>query len=277
VDLLPMVHEMRRRGIRVDQSATEQARDYCLQKRDAALTELSEKLATPTGMAEIASRKWLERTFDAHNIDYRRWRTKKGNPSFKTGKTGWMAVHPHWLPQLIATANKYEKAGSTFLEKHILNHLIDGRIYAEINPFRSEDGGARSSRFSYSDPPLQQMPSRDEELGPLIRRAFLSEENEFWCDADCSQQEFRFLVHHAAIRNLPGANEAVERYRTNPSTDFHKLVGEITGSHRKDAKNVNFAKIYGASPRKFAEMIGGEIPHILGMRPHFAAAAPTPH
>ena len=34
VDLLPMVHEMRRRGIRVDQSAAEQARDYCLQKRD---------------------------------------------------------------------------------------------------------------------------------------------------------------------------------------------------------------------------------------------------
>ena len=35
VDLLPMVHEMRRRGIRVDQSAAEQARDYCLQKRDS--------------------------------------------------------------------------------------------------------------------------------------------------------------------------------------------------------------------------------------------------
>ena len=30
VDLLPMVHEMRRRGLRVDQDAAEQARDYCL-------------------------------------------------------------------------------------------------------------------------------------------------------------------------------------------------------------------------------------------------------
>jgi hypothetical protein len=44
VDLLPMVHAMRRRGIRVDQRAAEQARDYCLQKRDAALAELSEEL-----------------------------------------------------------------------------------------------------------------------------------------------------------------------------------------------------------------------------------------
>ena len=56
VDLLPMVHEMRRRGLRVDQSAAEQARDYCLQKRDRALTELSEQLGSLVGMAEIASK-----------------------------------------------------------------------------------------------------------------------------------------------------------------------------------------------------------------------------
>ena len=55
VDLLPMVLEMRRRGIRIDQSAAEQARDYCLQKRDAALAELSDKLGTPVSMHEIAS------------------------------------------------------------------------------------------------------------------------------------------------------------------------------------------------------------------------------
>jgi len=65
VDLLPMVHEMRRRGIRAHQNAAEQARDYCLQKRDQALAELSEQLAATTGMEEIASRKWLVQTFDA--------------------------------------------------------------------------------------------------------------------------------------------------------------------------------------------------------------------
>src|SRR5262249_25965440 len=66
VDLLPMVLEMRRRGIRIDQSAAEQGRDYCLQKRDRALTELSDQLGTPVSMHEIASPKWKARTFDAH-------------------------------------------------------------------------------------------------------------------------------------------------------------------------------------------------------------------
>jgi len=135
VDLLPMVHEMRRRGIRAHQSKAEQGRDECLQKRDRALAELSDQLGTHVSMAEIASSKWKEQTFDAHKISYPR--TVKGNPSFKAGKLGWMAAHPHWLPRLIAIVNKYHFAGSTFLQGHILEHLIGERVYGEINPHRS--------------------------------------------------------------------------------------------------------------------------------------------
>ena len=100
------------------------------------------------------------------------------------------------------------------------------------------------------------MPSRDKELGPLIRSVFLPEEGEVWCKPDISQQEFRFVVHHAVVRNLPGAKEAAERYRNDPDADFHAIVAEITGLDRDMAKAVNFAKIYGAGVKKFAEMIG---------------------
>src|SRR6516225_10864743 len=99
-------------------------------------------------MTEIASKKWLVKTFDAYRINYPR--TKKGNPSFKGGNLGWMHMHPHWLPQLIATANKYNFAGKTFLDAHILGHLIGDRVYAEIHPHRSDNGGTVSTRFSYS-------------------------------------------------------------------------------------------------------------------------------
>ena len=44
VDLLPMVLEMRRRGIRIDVDAAERARDHLLAKRDAVFAEISEKL-----------------------------------------------------------------------------------------------------------------------------------------------------------------------------------------------------------------------------------------
>jgi DNA polymerase I-like protein with 3'-5' exonuclease and polymerase domains len=254
VDLLPMVLAMRRRGIRIDQSAAEQARDLLLQKRDAAFAELSNKLGMSVGMEEIGSPKWKAKAFDAHSISYPR--TKKGNPSFQAGKLGWMVKHPHWLPQLIAQASKYDAAATKFIQGHILEHLISGRIHAEIHPHKSDDGGAKSLRFSYSDPPLQQMPSRDKELAPLIRSCFLPEEGEIWAKPDISQQEFRLAVHYAVLRNLPRAKEAADRYRNDPHADFHADASEMTGLERDSAKATNFAKIFGAGPAKFAEMIG---------------------
>jgi Mesyanzhinovviridae DNA polymerase len=88
VALLPMVHEMRRRGIRIDTAAAEQRRDLLLKRRDAVLAELSEKLGANISMAEIGRTKWLATTFDQYKISYPR--TEKGNPSFTAGNTGWM-------------------------------------------------------------------------------------------------------------------------------------------------------------------------------------------
>ncbi len=205
-------------------------------------------------MDEINGRKWKEKTFEQYGITFPR--TEKGNPCFSAGKSGWMATHPHWLPQGIAIANKYEAAGTKFLEGHILNHIVGGRIHAEIHPFRADEGGTRSSRFSYSNPPLQQMPVRDKELGPLIRSVFLPEEGEIWCKPDQAQQEFRWLVGCAAKLGLRGSAEAVATYRDNPDADFHAMVAEMTGLDRDAAKSVNFAKIYGAGVKKLAEMTG---------------------
>ena len=251
VDLLPMVHEMRLRGIRIDQDAAERARDLLMQKRDATFAELSEKLGASVGMEEIGRTKWLAETFDQHSIAYPR--TTKGNPSFTLG---WMPKHAHWLPRLIVKADKYNNAAVKFLENYILGHTVNGRVHAEIHPHRSDEGGTRSLRFSYSHPPLQQVPAHDEELAPLIRGVFLPEDGEVWCKPDISQQEFRFIVHYAARHKLPKASEAVERYRADPNTDFHALVAEMTGIERQSAKNTNFAKAFGAGVRKFAEMIG---------------------
>ena len=60
-DLLPLVLEMRLRGIRVDLAAAEHARDLLLSKRDAVSTELSEKLDCRVSMHEIGRSKWLAR------------------------------------------------------------------------------------------------------------------------------------------------------------------------------------------------------------------------
>ena len=98
-----------------------------------------------------------------------------------------------------------------------------------IHPHRSDDGGARSLRFSYSAPPLQQMTAHDEELAPLIRGVFLPEEGEVWAKPDISQQEFRLIVHYAIKHGLRRAKEAADLYRNDPDTDFHQMVSDWTG------------------------------------------------
>ena len=183
-DMLPMVLEMRLRGIRVDLDAAERARDLLLRKRDAALAELSEKLGCAIGMHEIRPQAngWSRPSTGSESNIRAPKRATRPSPA---GKTGMDGGHAHWLPPLIATANKYNKAATEFLQKYIIDHAVNGRIHAEINPHRSEDNGTKSFRFSYSDPPLQQMPSRDEELAPLIRGVFLPEEGEIWAKPDC--------------------------------------------------------------------------------------------
>jgi DNA polymerase I-like protein with 3'-5' exonuclease and polymerase domains len=255
VDLLPMVLEMRRRGIRIDTAAAERARDLLLQRRDVVFAEISEKLGSAVSMAEIGRTKWLAENFDQHGISYPR--TEKGNPSFTAGNSGWMPHHPHWLPRLITKADKYNNAAANVLETFILGHVVNGRVHAEIHPHRSDEGGTRSLRFSYSDPPLQLMPARDKELASLIRGVFLPEEGEVWVKPDISQQEFRFVVHYAVRHKLSGAKEVAELYRSDPKTDVHKLVAKM-GSlelERDVAKAINYAKIFGAGVKRFAEMI----------------------
>jgi DNA polymerase I-like protein with 3'-5' exonuclease and polymerase domains len=253
-DLLPMVHEMRRRGIRIDTGAAEQARDLLLQKRDAVFADLADKLGSNVGMEEIGRTSWLATTFDRFDIKYPH--TEKGAPSFTAGSTGWMPHHPHWLPQLIVRADKYNNAAVNVLEMYILGHVVNGRIHAEIHPHRGESNGTKSFRFSYSNPPLQLMPSRDEELAPLIRGVFLPEEGEVWAKPDASQQEFRLLVHHGHEHGLRKAKEAAELYRVDPAADFHKFAAELTGLERACAKGANFGKIYGMGPDRFAATIG---------------------
>jgi len=178
---------------------------------------------------------------------------KDGQASFE--KT-FMANHPNWMPRAIYNIKHQHELADKFLRKFILDHQHKGRVYPSVNQFRSEAGGARSHRFSYSNPALQQMPSRDDKYAPLIRSCFIPEDGEQWASIDYRQQEYRLIVFVAEQNNCKKAKEAADRYRQDPDTDFHSYVAEITRLERRRAKDVNFATSYGAGLSKFMEMTG---------------------
>ena len=253
VELMPMVHAMRKRGIRVDTAHAEQVRDLMLAKRDAVLKQLSEKHGADVGMTAIRSDKQLAKICDGYGISYPR--TPKGNPSFTAGLSGWIDKSDHWLPLLVDRARKYDNSAK-FVENTI-DHTKNGRVYAEIHPHRSDVGGSRTSRFSYSHPALQQTPKHNEELAPLIRSLYLPEEGETWASCDLNQQEFRMIVHYSVRRKLPGAIEMRDEYIRNPRLDIHQAAADRSNGalNRQGGKGLNFGKFYGMGIESFAKRI----------------------
>ncbi len=247
-DLIPMIIHMRRRGVRIDTQRAPEARSRLLQRRNMHLSELSSKLSIGRAveMGDVLSPKFLEGVFRQENIPYSK--TALGNPSFKTDE---IEKIDHWLCEHIVGARKAHDAGEKFIGNYIQNFTHMGRIHSEARSTKT-----KTTRFAYSDPPLQQMPGRDPEVAGIIRGLFLPEPGEIWGALDYSQQEFRLMVHFAYVCKRLGAEEAVRMYNENPDTDFHDLAAEMTRLPRRKAKDVNFAKAFGAGKGKFALMTG---------------------
>lgn len=253
IDLVPMALAMRRRGIRVDESAAERVQADLRRRRQEVLDRLKDQLGVrraPT-MEELNSGLQLSRIFDSQGLSYPRT-PKTGVGSFKAE---WLEAQDHWLPSAVREARKLSDLSEKFIGQYILPSLHVGRVYAEIHLLRDGDSGTRSYRLSYSNPPLQQMPARDPELAPLIRGIFLPERDTLWGSADYSQQEPRLAVHLASICKIAGAAEAVEYYLRDPAADFHQMVSDLTGLSRGQAKIINLGLMYGMGLAKLARSL----------------------
>jgi DNA polymerase I-like protein with 3'-5' exonuclease and polymerase domains len=257
-DLMPITLKMKQRGIRVDTAKAHRLAAQIKKQCEEDCATLSRSLKQRgASIKEIRSNRWMQAQFDNLGLQYPRTAPTEhygdGQASFDKI---FMANHQHWFPR---TAHKIKHSydiADKFLEKFIIKYAHNGRVHPSINQFRSETGGARSHRFSYSDPPLQQMPSRDDEYAPLVRSCFIPEDGEQWGSIDYRQQEYRLIVYHAELQNCTGAKRAADQYRSNPDTDFHNYVATITRLPRPRAKDVNFATSYGAGVSKFALMTG---------------------
>lgn len=248
-DLIPLLLEMRWRGVRVDVKRAEELYERFI-KQEKEYTKQIQKL---TGRPiDIWSADSCAANLESASVSFRT--TSTGKPSFEDE---WLASHSHEVPQLISKARKQYKAAHTFCKGMVLDHVDgNGYVHASFNPLKSDDGGTVSGRFSSSQPNLQQVPARDPEMNNLIRGLFLPEPGEKWCAADYSQQEPRLTVHYAAVNGCTAAEEAVERYNADANTDYHQMVADMAGIERKKAKTINLGLAYGMGGAKLAKSLG---------------------
>ena len=241
-DLFPCLVDMRFLGVRVDVEKANQLKTALAIKEENLIQQI--KIETGVEVQLMAARS-IAPLFDKLNLPYSRTE-KSDEPSFTKN---FLVTHKHPVVRMIAEARKINKVRTTFIDS-IIKHEHKGRIHADINQIRSDDGGTVTGRFSYSNPNLQQIPARDPDTGPLIRSLFIPEEGCKWGTFDYSQQEPRLVAHYALKFELPSVNDIADSYENDPSTDFHKIVAEMADIPRSQAKTINLGLFYGMGKAK---------------------------
>lgn len=250
--LIPLMIAMRFAGVSVDLEKAEQLSETL----GLQIIELHKKLKAIAGFTlNPNSPQEMERAFKKLGLSY--GKTKKGNPSFTKD---FIATVNHPIAEVIREIRKCEKIKGTFVESYILNSHINGKVYGQFHQLRSDDGGTRSGRFSSSTPNLQNIPSRDDILAPLVRGLFIPDQGHLqWRKYDYSQIEYRFLVHYGTG---DGIEKLINIFINDPKADYHEVVRQqihqITGIllERKPVKTINFGLIYGMGTSTLATSLG---------------------
>ena len=246
-ELFPCLIDMRFNGVRVDVEAAHKLKTTLVGQEKQLLLEVEKETQIDV---QIWAARSIAKVFEKLHLPFDR--TEKTNsPSFTKN---FLQNHPHPLVKRIARAREINKAHTTFIDT-ILKHSYKGRMYAEINQLRGDNGGTVTGRFSYSNPNLQQIPARDKELGPAIRSLFIPEEGHTWGCFDYSQQEPRLVVHYAALQNLYGVDEVLNAYREGDA-DFHTIVADMAEIPRSQAKTINLGLFYGMGKNKLQAELG---------------------
>ena len=246
-ELFPCLVDMRFLGVRVDVQAAQKLKQELVEQEKEFLHKVKKETQVDV---QIWAARSIEQVFQKLSLPYDRT-DKTNSPSFTKN---FLQNHPHPTVKLIAQAREINKAHTTFIDT-ILKHSHKGRIHAEINQLRSDNGGTVTGRFSYSNPNLQQIPARNKELGPRIRSLFIPEEGHTWGCFDYSQQEPRLVVHYAALQNLYGVDEVLEAYREGDA-DFHTIVADMAEIPRSQAKTINLGLFYGMGKNKLQAELG---------------------
>lgn len=267
LDVAHVTFHMRQRGVRIDLEKTERLIDYLEDRARQAKKRRGRELS-------VWSQNDLAALYDKERIEYPRTpeRINKkglligGTPSFPQLWLAQRAKQGCELSEDILAIRQTEKAVGTFLRGYLLEKHIRGRVHAEFNQLKGDDGGTVTGRFSCANPNLQNIPTRTEE-GNLIRGLFVAEEEELWYKHDYAQIEPRLTLHYAPG---PLAEEIRRRYWLDPSLDsYQALLDEAPDQiTRKVIKTIWLGLLYGMGRNKLAVDLGvgeAEADHLIQM------------
>lgn len=246
MELVPIVAKIQARGMCVD---VQFAKDE-FSKATTLLAAMEERALNEFGVENIASNQQIaDALFTRGGLTCVTF-TIKGN--IQLDETS-IQKYDHPLVDLVLSYRQLSKLTNTYL-KAIIEKSYNGRLHSSLKQV-----GARTGRFSSSDPNLQNIPRNDEHSPINLRRAFICSEGSKLLLVDLSQIELRILAHYSKEPLM------IETLKDRKG-DLHKataiaMFGEVNDELRTVAKTINFGTIYGAGGQALQQQINKALPH----------------
>lgn len=249
------------RGVRVDLAAAEKAMAKLTLVIDEDQKELNHLIGREMN---VNSPKQAKEVFKPEMDEFGEWvadnghvlqKTDSGNPSLDAEALRGMENDRR--AQLILAIRSTVKTRDTFLGGHVLGHAVGDRVYPHVNQNKGEDAGTGSGRLSYTEPALQQIPSRNKKVASVVKPVFLPEPGCEWASFDQNSFEVRIFAH---LVNNPVINAA---YARDEKLDLHQYVADLTGlprnatySGQANAKQLDLSMIFNSGNGAIAEKMG---------------------
>lgn len=248
--LVYVLADMERTGVKIDEPTLK----IFSKDLETDIKNLEEKIYELSGVKfNIASPKQLgEVLFDKLQLDPKAKKTKTGQ--YQTGEDILTALaHKSPIVQFILDFRSLQKLKSTYVDA--LPEMINaktGRVHTSYN-----QAVASTGRLSSNNPNLQNIPIKTER-GREVRKAFIPKDDEHLIlSADYSQIELRIIAEISKEKNMLEAfKNGIDIHTATAAKVYGLHLDEVTSTHRRNAKAVNFGIIYGQSAFGLSQNLG---------------------
>jgi DNA polymerase I-like protein with 3'-5' exonuclease and polymerase domains/5'-3' exonuclease len=246
--LIPIIKEMTRWGISIDQKHFEMLRE----RMKIQLARIESEVTKLTGASiNLNSPKQLSELLFV-TLGLKPKGKKKTSGAFTTNAEaleGLRDAHP--VIPLLLEYREVQKLLTTYVEA-LLGHVKeDGRLHATFLQH-----GAATGRFSSVNPNLQNIPAKGEG-GKEIRHGFVASKGHLFIGCDYSQIELRVLAMLSGDQQLIDTFKKGEDIHASVASAMFKVpIQEVTNDMRRKAKVINFGILYGMGVSALQKNLG---------------------
>lgn len=240
-DLLPYLARMHNRGLLIDAK-------YAERVVDDVEESLKDRKAVFSPGFNARSPKEVEELYRRNGFSDKDFDFTAPSP---TKPQGQVSFTEKWLEtnevgDAILSVRRLEKARDSFITPLIDTHNIDGRVHPILNQSKSDEYGVAGSRLSCSEPNMQAFPKRNMDVGRIVRRLVIADDDWLFEEADFKQQEPRFFTHYSEEAAL------IHGYKTG-EFDIHDRANEVLALDNRDtAKRLGLGMLTMMTPKTLA-------------------------